>query len=150
MDSLVPKRRKNTSTAKKYSISLSGIDFESYGSYLFLIDELYKNSDIGKVSKDLYNKVYSFVESQYKNGKDNYNLHLMNHLLALKELKEFIMLSKNEINTPIITQLELSLNINHQITLGFWQRRVDNMKSNFARYYSDQSTKNLRLKLLLN
>ena len=74
----------------------------------------------------------------------------MNHLLASEELKEFIMLSKNEINTPIITQLELSLNINHQITLGFWQRRVDNMKSNFARYYSDQSTKNLRLKLLLN
>ncbi|AQW89399.1 hypothetical protein HZP42_07230 [Elizabethkingia anophelis] len=134
---------------KKYSISLSGIDFESYGSYLFLIDELYKNSDIGKVSKDLYNKVYSFVESQYKNGKDNYNLHLMSHLLASKELKEFIMLSKNEINTPIITQLELSLNINHQITLGFWQRRVDNMKSNFARYYSDQSTKKSPVKAFI-
>ncbi len=97
----------------------------------------------------MYNKVYSFVESQYKNGKDNYNLHLMSHLLASKELKEFIMLSKNEINTPIITQLELSLNINHQITLGFWQRRVDNMKSNFARYYSDQSTKKSPVKAFI-
>ncbi|MDV2446413.1 hypothetical protein CMU93_02730 [Elizabethkingia anophelis] len=134
---------------KKYNIGLCGIDFENYGSYLFLIDELYKNSEKGKVSKDLYSKVYSFVESEYKNGKDNYNPNLMSHLLASKELKEFLILSKNKINTPIITQLELSLNINHQITLGFWQRRVDNMKSNFARYYSGQSTEKSPVKAFI-
>lgn len=134
---------------KKYNIGLCGIDFENYGSYLFLIDELYKNSDKEKISKDLYNKVYYFVESEYKKGKDNYNPNLMSHLLASKELKEFLILSKNKINTPIITQLELSLDVNHQITLGFWQRRVDNMKSNFAKYYSNQNTKNTPVKAFI-
>ncbi len=126
---------------KKYKINLCGIDFENYGSYLSLIDELYQNSDKGKISKNLYHKVYSFVESEYKKGKDNFNPGLMNKLLQSNELKEFLLLAKNETNTPVISQFELSLQINHQLTLGFWQRRVDNMKNNFIQYYHTQSAK---------
>ena len=125
----------------KYGINLYGIDFENYASYLSLIDELYQNSDKGKISKNLYNKVYSFVESEYRKGKNNFNPDLMNKLLNSNELKEFLFLAKNQINNPVISQFELSLKINHQLTLGFWQRRVDNMKSNFIKYYNIQSAK---------
>lgn len=134
---------------KKYHINLSGIDFESYSSYLFLIDELYRNSDKEKVSSDLYEKIYTLTESEYKKGKNNFNPELMNNLLRSNELKTFLSLSKNKINLPLIEEFERSLMINHQITQGFWQFRVDNMKRNFTQYYHRQSLKQDSVKILI-
>lgn len=134
---------------KKYHINLSGIDFENYASYLFLIDELYKNSDKEKVSADLYHKVYTLIKSEYKKGKNNFNPDLMNTLLHSNELKTFLTLSKNKKNLPLIKEFEKSLSINHQITLGFWQLRVDNMKRNFSQYYLDHSLKQDPVKIFI-
>ncbi len=87
---------------QKYDITLCGIDFENYASYLFLIDELYKNSDKGKISKNLYEKIYAFLKSEYGNGKNNFNPDLMNNLQHSKELTEFLSLANNKINAPVI------------------------------------------------
>lgn len=123
----------------KNGINLSGIDFENYGSYLALIDELYLNSYKGKISKNLYNDVYSLVETEYKKGDNNFNPDLMKSLLNSNKLKHFLHLAQNDINNPIISQFELSLKINYELTLGFWQNRVDNMKTNFINYYHNQN-----------
>ncbi len=123
----------------KNGINLSGIDFENYGSYLALIDELYQNSYKGKISKNLYNDVYSLVETEYKKGDNNFNPDLMKSLLNSNKLKHFLHLAQNDINNPIISQFELSLKINYELTLGFWQNRVDNMKTNFINYYHNQN-----------
>lgn len=128
----------------KNEINLCGIDFENYGSYLALIDELYQNSDKGKISKNLYNEVYSLVESEYKKGENNFNPKLMKSLLSSNKLNQFLRLAQNEINSPIISQFNLSLNVNHQLTLGFWEDRVDNMKSNFIKYYQEQKNNYLK------
>lgn len=134
---------------KKYNITLSGIDFENYSSYLFLIDEIYKNSDKKKVSVDLYNKLYRLTGSEYKKGKNNFNPELMNNLLQSNELKTFLSRSKNKTTLPLIEEFERSLIINHQITQGFWQFRVDNMKRNFSQYYNNLSLKQDSVKIFI-
>lgn len=134
---------------KHYSMQLHGIDFENYGSYLTYIDELYSNADKGKISEALYRRVYTFIESEYRKGKKNFNPYLMNKTLLSSDVKEFLSLSNNAINKPLIQQFELSLEINHQLTLGFWERRVDLMKRNFVTYYHSKNTKEKSPKLFI-
>lgn len=141
---------KNTlNQLNKYNIKLWGVDFDSYSSYLFLIDEIYKNADKKRVSKILYNKVYSFIELEYKKGENNFNPNLMESIINSNDVNQFLTLSKNDKNIPIIEQFLLSLNINHQITLGFWQQRVDNMKMNFTKYYHSLKAENNFVKLFI-
>lgn len=130
----------------QYNINLWGIDFENYSSYLALIDEIYKNADKGKISKELYKNVYSFIETEYRKGHNNYNPELMNHILKSQHVNQFLIAAKSDRTISLIEQFKLSLEINHQQTLGFWQPRVDNMKKNFAEYYHTQQIENREVK----
>ncbi|GEM_PF-1294782 len=133
----------------KYDIAIWGIDFENYGSYLSIIDMLYENSDKNKISKQLYQSLYSYVTSEYKKGENNFNPALMNNLLHSKEMSVFLDLTDNEINNFIIKQFKLSLEINHQLTLGYWHRRVENMKKNFSEYYHYEKAKEDTVKVIV-
>ena len=118
-----------------YNVKLWGIDFENYASYLFLIDEIYERANKKKVPEQLYNTVYSLAVSTYKQGKNGFNPDLMDSLLQSPDVRKFLTLSENKRNTSIIEQFRHSLELNRQLTLGFWQYRADNMKNNFSELY---------------
>lgn len=134
---------------KKYDMNLCGIDFENYASYLFLIEELYRNADQGSISKHQYADVCKLVESAYAKGVNNFNPNLMDNLLQDKDFESFLSKATNHLNASIIEQFKLSLAINHQLTLGFWQRRADNMKSNLLIYYHSQCRKEDTVKMII-
>lgn len=64
--------------------------------------EVGKNADKKRVSKILYDKVYSFIELEYKKGENNFNPNLMESIINSNDVNQFLTLSKNDKNIPII------------------------------------------------
>lgn len=75
---------KTLNQINKFNIQLSGIDFENYSSYLFLLDEIYKNANKDKVSNQLYDEVRDYIISEYCKGKNGYSPVLTKNLLDSK------------------------------------------------------------------
>lgn len=119
----------------KFRIHLSGIDFENYSSYLFLLDEIYKKADKDKVSKQLYSDVRNFIISEYAKAKDGYSPVLTKNLLGSENLISFLTQAENNENRFRVEQFKKSLYINNEQTKGNWWLRVDNMKINFVEVY---------------
>lgn len=119
----------------RFNIYLLGIDFENYSSYLFLVDEIYKNANKEKVSEQLYKEVRDFIISEYSKGKNGYNPDLTKNLLGSKNLTSFLKQAENSYTRSLIEQFSKSLYINNEQTKGNWRLRVDNMKNNFVESY---------------
>lgn len=120
----------------KFDINLLGIDFENYGSYLFLIDKIYHQTDKQKINSEQYKIIHDFIASEYDKGKDGYNPHLTENLINSQYLKSFLKRTNNHHNQLLIEKLLISLHINQEQTKGYWETRIDNMKKEFSTIYN--------------
>jgi hypothetical protein len=129
-------------SALNNGLSLWGIDFENYDASLFILDELYNQSNKDKAIKDAYQKAYDFVIKEYANKKNNKNYPLQNNLLNSILIKSFFnLLPDKEITRKLIYNITLSWKIYEAEGMNNWYPRVDNMKKNFIKLYKEAAKK---------
>lgn len=123
-------------------LSLWGIDFENYNASLFILDELYNQSDKDKAITDAYQKAYEYVIKGYANKKNNINYSLQNNLLNSILIKSFFnLLPDKEATRKLIYNLTLSWKIYEAEGMNNWYPRMNNMKKNFIKLYKEAAKK---------
>lgn len=133
----------------EHKMDLWGIDFDNYGSYLSLVNEMYLQSEQGKILPSEYKETYAFIANQYQQAHNGYNPTLMQNILESDLVNNFLKLARNMQNTPLIEQFILSLKINNEQAKGFWEGRVINMKHNFSTYYRKATAKGVAPKVFM-
>lgn len=129
-------------SALNNGLSLWGIDFENYNASLFILDELYNQSDKDKAITDAYQKAYEYVIKGYANKKNNINYSLQNNLLNSILIKSFFnLLPDKEATRKLIYNLTLSWKIYEAEGMNNWYPRMNNMKKNFIKLYKEAAKK---------
>lgn len=105
---------------KEFNIDLLGIDFENYNSYIFLIDEIYKNSNKNKKIESLYTEVRRLMILEYERDKKGYSPILAKNILESEKFIIFLKEANNENNNLLIRELKKSLLINREKGFFFY------------------------------
>jgi len=98
-------------TAINENFEIWGIDQEFLSSQLFLIDEIYNQSNEKHILKPYFDSVKQFVIQEFKKDKENKNYPMFANLLESSIVKSFFEKCKNEQQNKIITDLITSWKI---------------------------------------
>jgi hypothetical protein len=98
-------------TAINENFKIWGIDQEFLTSHLFLIDEIYNNSNEKVLLKPHYDSTKQFIIQEFKKDNENKNYPMFTNLLESNIVKSFFEKCKNEKQNKIIEDLITSWKI---------------------------------------
>lgn len=98
-------------TAINENFEIWGIDQEFLSSQLFLIDEIYNQSNEKSSLKPLFDSAKQFVIQEFKKDKENKNYPMFSNLLESNIVKSLFEKCKNEKQNKIIADLITSWEI---------------------------------------
>ena len=134
-------------TALKNDFQMCGIDQEYLTSQFFLFDEILELSKNKKNILPAYDNATKFMLAEFKQYWKNSKHKIFEKYINSIEINTFFELTnkKNAAVQKIISDLKISWNIYLQNEKGSyqygWIKRIQNMKTNFSKYYKS-ATKN--------
>lgn len=134
-------------TALKYDFQILGVDQEYQTAQFFLFDEILRLSKNKKNIFPAYEHATKFMLTEFKEYWKDSKYKIFEKYINSKEINTFFELTdkKNIEIQKIISDLKLSWNIYMQNENGFykngWIQRIQNMKTNFSKYYKSATKK---------
>ena len=128
-------------TALKNDFQMCGIDQEYLTSQFFLFDEILELSKNKKNILPAYDNATKFMLAEFKQYWKNSKHKIFEKYINSSEINTFFELTdkKNVAVQKIISDLKVSWNIYLQNEKGLyqngWMQRIQNMKTNFSKYY---------------
>lgn len=126
-------------TAINENFEIWGIDQEFLSSQLFLIDEIYNQSDKKYLIKSYYDNAKQFLKEEFKKEKQNRSYPMFTNLLESTILKSFFEKCKTKKQNKIITDLITSWEIYALYELKKYNEnnftRMKYMKQKFGENY---------------
>ena len=134
-------------TALKNDFQILGIDQEYQTAQFFLFDEILELSKNKKNIFPAYENATKFMLAEFKEYWKDPKYKIFEKYINSKEINTFFALTdKNNVAVQkIISDLKISWNIYLQNEKGLyqngWIQRIQNMKTNFSKYYKSATKK---------
>ncbi|SHG59921.1 hypothetical protein [Pedobacter caeni] len=124
------------------NFKLWGIDYESHGAPLYILDELYAGSQAKPILKNTYQKAAQYIIDEYAKDLITIKYPIYSKMLHSAELAAFFQaVPANRSNQKLMEELILSWKIRDEERNNKWYARVENMKKSFIRQYKDEAKK---------
>lgn len=124
------------------NFKLWGIDYESHGAPLYILDELYAGSPAKPSINAVYQKASRYVIDEYAKDLVTKKYPIYSKMLHSAELAAFFKAIPATVSNQKLTkELILSWKIRDEERSNNWFARVENMKKSFIRQYKEEAKK---------